>query len=57
MKTVGRDAFNTYTYYTIISNVKKNRQIFEKSPIKKRTAQAVMLLSYRKALYNFITNE
>ena len=38
-------------YYTIIS---KNRQKFKNTPIVKK-AQAVMLISYRRALYNFKT--
>ena len=54
---VGADTFYINIYYTITSKIpkirKKNSKLFWSS----KKAQAVMLVSYRRTLYNFKTIE
>ena len=57
MNIVGGDAFNTYHIsYHYFKNKKKSPKIHKLSDRQKK-AQAVMLIPYRTALYDFKTIE
>ena len=54
MKIVGGDTF--YSYYTLYQYFKIKKKI-KNTPSFKKKPQAVFLISYRRALYNFKTIE